>query len=276
MIPAGFDYLRATSLEHAAQLLASHDDDTKLMAGGHSLIPLMKFRLAAPTAVIDISGLAELRTLELEGDMLRLGAGLRYRDLEFSDLVRDQLPLLAYASSTVGDRQVRARGTIGGAVVHGDPAADLPAVLVALDATVVLRGPAGDREVTAVDFFLDFWQTAAEPDEILLEVRVPAQPGRAWSYQKFHQRSQDWAVVGVAAQQRADGSHTLGLVNMGPVPVRARAVEQALADGAGIAAAAEHAAEGTSAPTDLRADGEYREHLARVLTAKALSEAGAG
>jgi carbon-monoxide dehydrogenase medium subunit len=276
VIPAGFDYLRATSVEHAATLLAEHDEDAKLMAGGHSLIPLMKFRLAAPSVVIDISGLAELRTLELDGEVLRLGAGLRYRDLEFSDLVREQLPLLGHASSTVGDRQVRARGTVGGAVVHGDPAADLPAVLVALDATLLLRGPSGDREVAVADFFVDFWQTAAEPDEILIEIRVPAQPGRAWSYQKFHQRSQDWAVVGVAAQQLADGSHGVGLVNMGPVPVRARAVERALAAGQGVDAAAELAAEGTTAPSDLRADGEYREHLARVLTAKALSEAGAG
>jgi carbon-monoxide dehydrogenase medium subunit len=275
VIPAGFDYLRATSVEHAATLLAEHDEDAKLMAGGHSLIPLMKFRLAAPSVVIDISGLGELRTLELDGEVLRLGAGLRYRDLEFSDLVREQLPLLGRAASTVGDRQVRARGTVGGAVVHGDPAADLPAVLVALDATLLLRGPSGDREVPVADFFVDFWQTAAEPDEILIEIRVPAQPGRAWSYQKFHQRSQDWAVVGVAAQQLADGSHGVGLVNMGPVPVRARAVERALAAGQGVDAAAELAAEGTTAPSDLRADGEYREHLARVLTAKALSEAGA-
>ncbi len=275
MIPAGFDYLRATSVEHAATLLAEHDEDAKLMAGGHSLIPLMKFRLAAPSVVIDISGLGELRTLELDGEVLRLGAGLRYRDLEFSDLVREQLPLLGRAASTVGDRQVRARGTVGGAVVHGDPAADLPAVLVALDATLLLRGPSGDREVPVADFFVDFWQTAAEPDEILIEIRVPAQPGRAWSYQKFHQRSQDWAVVGVAAQQLADGSHGVGLVNMGPVPVRARAVERVLAAGQGVDAAAELAAEGTTAPSDLRADGEYREHLARVLTAKALSEAGA-
>jgi len=273
MIPAPFDYVRATSLEHAASLLAENDEDAKLMAGGHSLIPLMKFRLAAPSTLIDISGLAELRTCELDGSVVRLGAGLRYRDLEFSPLVVEQLPLLAYASSTVGDRQVRARGTIGGAVVHGDPAADLPAVLVALDATVLLRGPGGDRELTAAEFFVDFWQTAAEPDEILLEIRVPAQAGRGWSYQKFHQRSQDWAVVGVAAQQLADGAVGVGLVNMGPVPVRARAVEQALAAGSGADAAAELAAEGTTPPTDLRGDGEYRAHLARVLTAKALAEA---
>lgn len=276
MIPAGFDYVRAGSLEHAAALLAEHDEDAKLMAGGHSLIPLMKFRLAAPSVVIDVSGLAELRTLELDGDTLRLGAGLRYRDLQFSALVAEQLPLLAAAAATVGDPQVRARGTIGGAVVHGDPAADLPAVLVALDATVLLRGPDGDRELAAVDFFVDFWQTAARPDEILIEVRMPAQPGRAWSYQKFHQRSQDWAVVGVAAQQLANGSHAVGLVNMGAVPVRARAVERALADGAGVDEAAQLAAEGTTPPSDLRADAEYRAHLSTVLTAAALAEAGAG
>lgn len=276
MIPAAFDYIRAISLEHAAALLAENDEDAKLMAGGHSLIPLMKFRLAAPSVVIDISGLAELRTLELDGCMLRLGAGLRYRDLESSALIAEQLPLLALAASTVGDRQVRARGTLGGAVVHGDPAADMPAVLVALDATLLLRGPAGDRELPAADFFVDFWQTAAEPDEILLEIRVPTHPGQAWSYQKFHQRSQDWAVVGVAAQQRADGTHAVGLVNMGPVPIRARAVEQALAAGAGSEGAAALAAEGSTPPSDMRADSEYRAHLAKVLTAKALIEAGAG
>jgi len=275
VIPAGFDYLRAESLEHAAALKAEHGEDAKFLAGGHSLIPLMKFRLAAPTALVDISRLAELRHLEHTDGQLRLGAGLRYRDLESSPVVREQVPLLAAAAATVGDRQVRARGTIGGAVMHGDPAADVPAILVALEATLLLRGPAGDREVTATDFFIDFWETAAGPDEILIEVRVPALPGRAWSFQKFRQRSQDWATVGVAVQERGDGRHAVGLVNMGPVPLRARAVEAALADGAGVDAAAARAADGATPPSDLRADAAYRSHLALVLTAKALSEAGA-
>jgi carbon-monoxide dehydrogenase medium subunit len=275
MIPSAFDYLRAESLDHAAALKAERGDDAKFLAGGHSLIPLMKFRLAAPEALIDISGLGELRTLEQTDGQLRLGAGLRYRDLESSPVVGEHLPLLAAAVATVGDRQLRARGTIGGAVMHGDPAADVPAVLVALDATLLLHGPDGDREIAAGDFFVDFWQTAAEPDEVLVEVRVPALSGRAWSFQKFRQRSQDWATVGIAVQQTADGGFAVGLVNMAPVPLRARAVEQALADGAGIDAAAAHAAEGTSPPSDLRADAAYRSHLAQVLTARALGEAGA-
>ncbi len=276
MIPTAFDYLRAESLDHAAALKAEQGEDAKFLAGGHSLIPLMKFRLSAPTALIDLSRLAELRHLEQSDGTLRLGAGLRYRDLEFSPVIREQLPLLAAAVSSVGDRQVRARGTIGGSVVHGDPASDVPAVLVALDATLVLRGPRGERTVAAGEFFLDFWETAAGPDEILVEIRVPALPGRAWSFQKFRQRAQDWATVGVAVQERADGGRSVALVNMGPTPLRARAVEEALAGGASVDEAAERAGEGASPPSDLRGDAEYRTHLARVLTAKGLSEAGAG
>jgi len=276
MIPAGFDYVRAESLAHAADLLRQHGEDAKLLAGGHSLIPLMKFRLAAPEMLVDISGIPELRTLEAEDGVLRLGAGLRLRDLERSPLVREQLPLLAAAIGMIGDRQVRAKATIGGGVVHGDPAADVPAVLVALDATMVLRGPAGDREVSADQFFLDFWETACTPEEILVEIRVPALPGRGWSFQKFRQRSQDWATVGVAVQERADGRRAVGLVNMGPVPLRARAVEEALAGGADVEAAAARAAEGASPPSDLRGDAAYRAHLASVLTAKALAECGVG
>jgi carbon-monoxide dehydrogenase medium subunit len=276
VIPAGFDYLRAESLAHATELLGEHGEDAKLLAGGHSLIPLMKFRLAAPEVLIDISGLGELRGMELEDGTLRLGAALRYRDLEHSTLVRENLPLLAAAIATVGDRQVRAKGTIGGGVVHGDPAADVPAVLVALDATMVLRGPSGDREVPAEQFFVDFWETACGADEILVEIRVPALPGRGWGFQKFRQRSQDWATVGVAVQERADGRAAVGLVNMGPVPVRARAVEEALAGGDDVRSAAGRAAEGASPPSDLRADAAYRAHLATTLTATALTDAGVG
>ena len=160
--------------------------------------------------------------------------------------------------------------------MHGDPAADVPAVLVALDASMLLRGPAGEREVPADEFFLDFWETACTPDEILVEIRVPALPGRGWSFQKFRQRSQDWATVGVAVQERADGRHAVALVNMGPVPLRARAVEEALAGGAGAEAAAARAADGASPPSDLRADAAYRAHLAWVLTGEALAECGTG
>jgi carbon-monoxide dehydrogenase medium subunit len=276
MIPAGFDYLRADSLEHAAALKAERGEDAKFLAGGHSLIPLMKFRLAAPSALIDISRLAELRHLQQENGGLRLGAGLRYRDLELSPVVREQLPLLAAAVATVGDRQVRARGTIGGSVVHGDPAADVPAVLLALEATLVLRGPDGEREVPAQDFFVDFWETAAQPDEILVEIRVPAQPGRPWGFVKFRQRSQDWATVGVVVQEREDRRQAVALVNMGPTPLRARGVEEALAGGSTVEDAAARASDGATPPADLRADAEYRLHLARVLTTRALHQAGVG
>jgi carbon-monoxide dehydrogenase medium subunit len=276
MIPAGFDYLRAETLAHAVDLLHEHGDDAKILAGGHSLIPLMKFRLAAPGVVVDISGLSELRTLETGDGVLRLGAGLTYRELERSPVLREQLPLLAAAIATVGDPQVRAKATLGGGVVHGDPASDVPAVLVALDATMVLRGRGGEREVAADQFFVDFWETACTPHEILREIRVPALPGKAWNFQKFNQRSQDWAIVGVAVQEVADGRRTIGLVNMGPVPLRARAVEEALAGGADVETAAARAADDTSPPSDLRADGAYRAHLASVLTAKALAGAGAG
>lgn len=276
MIPVAFDYLRATSVPHALDLLQEHGDEAKLLAGGHSLIPLMKFRLAAPAVLVDISGLTELGRLDLDGDTLRLGAGLRYRDLERSELVRTHLPLLARAAAQVGDAQVRARGTLGGAVAHGDAAADLPAVLVAVDATIVLRGPDGDREVAACDFFVDFWETAADPSEVLLEICVPALAGRPWSYQKFHQRSQDWAIVGVAAQEAESGRVALGLVNMGPVPMRATATEEAYAGGAEVETAAALAAEGTRPVSDLRGDAGYRSHLATVLVGRALHEVGSG
>lgn len=274
MIPAGFDYLRADSLDEALALKADRGEDAKYLAGGHSLIPLMKFRLAGPSALVDISRLDELRHLERDDGSLRLGAGLTYRELEFSPVVREQLPLLAAAVASVGDRQVRARGTIGGSVVHGDPASDVPAVLLALDASLVLRGPGGERELPARDFFVDFWETAVQPDEVLVEIRVPALAGRQWGFVKFRQRSQDWATVGVAVQERADGRRAVALVNMAPTPLRARAVEEALARGAPADEAAALAPDGTAPPSDLRADGEYRRHLARVLSARALKESG--
>ena len=276
MIPAAFDYLRADSLEQALALKAERGDDAKYLAGGHSLIPLMKFRLAAPSALIDLSRVAELRHLDRADGTLRLGAGVTYRELESSPVVREQLPLLAAAAASVGDRQVRARATIGGSVVHCDPAADVPAVLLALDATMVLRGPGGERELSVHDFFVDFWETAAHPDEVLVEIRVPTLPGRPWGFVKFRQRSQDWATVGVAVQEGGDRRPAVALVNMGPVPLRARAVEEALAGGSTVEEAAARAPEGTSPPTDLRADADYRRHLAGVLTARALHQAGVG
>jgi carbon-monoxide dehydrogenase medium subunit len=276
VIPAGFDYLRAESLDHAAALKADRGEDAKFLAGGQSLIPLMKFRLAVPASLIDVSRLTELRHLDRDDGTLRLGAGLTFRELEFSPVVREQLPLLAAAAASVGDRQVRARATIGGSVVHCDPAGDAPAVLLALDATMVLRGPGGTREIPARDFFVDFWETAAHPDEVLVEIRVPALPGRPWGFVKFRQRSQDWATVGVAVQERADGRRAVALVNMGPTPLRARAVEEALAGGGSVEEAAALAGEGAAPPSDLRGDADYRRHLARVLTVRALTQAGLG
>ncbi|HVB42843.1 MAG TPA: xanthine dehydrogenase family protein subunit M [Streptosporangiaceae bacterium] len=265
MIPSQFDYLRAGSVEQALGLLTEHGDEAKLLAGGHSLLPLMKLRLAQPAVLVDIRRLPELTALTESGGVLRIGAGVRYRDLEHSDLVRRTAPLLATAAATIGDPQVRARGTVGGSLAHADPAADLPAVMLALDATVVVRGPGGTREIAIKDFFVDLWQTALEPDEIVTEVRVPSTEGRPHAYVKFRQRSQDWAIVGVGVVGGADPR--VALVNMAMTPVRATGVEVALADGASAAEAAAQAAEGTSPVSDLNADADYRRHLSRALEA---------
>lgn len=269
MIPTTFDYVRATSVDDALARIAG-DDDAKLLAGGHSLLPIMKLRMATPTALVDISGLRELSGLAVRGDVLHIGAGVRYRDLERSDLVRTGVPLLAHAASTIGDPQVRSRGTIGGSVVHADPAADLPAVLLALGATMVMRGPNGERSVPVEEFFVDFWETALQPDEVLIEIQVPTRRDEPWSYQKFRQRAQEWAIVGVAAQGGPET--TVTLVNMASTPLRAAATEAALAGGASRDEAAALADEGTSPSDDLRADVIYRRHLCRTLVGRALAE----
>jgi aerobic carbon-monoxide dehydrogenase medium subunit len=270
MIPAQFDYVAAESATHALDLLAQHGDDAKLLAGGHSLLPMMKLRLAQPEVLIDIGGLMELAGVSVDGDELVVGATTRHADLAASELARAEAPLLAYAASQVGDPQIRHRGTIGGSLSHGDPAADLPMALVALGGAVELLGPDGTRTVSADDFFQGFFETAMQPDELLTAVRVPRRPGVPWGYQKFVRRANDWAIVGVAA---VDGR--IALANMGPKPLRAAAAEEALADGASAAEAAEHAADGTSPGEDMHADREYRRHLAKVLTRRALQhEAG--
>src|SRR5271165_7438581 len=241
MIPAQFDYVVAESATHALDLLAQHGDDAKLLAGGHSLLPMMKLRLAQPDVLVDIGGLTELAGVSVDGDDLVVGATTRHADLAASELVRAEAPLLAYAASQVGDPQIRHRGTIGGSLSHADPAADLPMALVALAGTVELQGPGGTRTVSADDFFQGFFETAMQPDEMLTAVRVPARPGVPWGYQKFVRRSNDWAIVGVAA---VDGR--IALASMGPTPLRATAAEEALAAGASPAEAAERAADGTS------------------------------
>jgi carbon-monoxide dehydrogenase medium subunit len=265
MIPAQFDYIAAESASHAIELLAEHGDDAKVLAGGHSLLPMMKLRLATPELLIDIGGLDELAGISLDDDDLVIGATTRHADLAASDLARAEAPLLAYAASQVGDPQIRHRGTIGGSLSHADPSADLPMALVALGGTVVLQGPSGTRAVSADDFFQGYFETALAPDELLTAVRVPRRPGVPWGYQKFVRRANDWAIVGVAAI-----TGRIALANMGPKPLRATAAEEALAAGASPAEAAGLAADGTSPGEDIHADREYRRHLARVLTRRAL------
>jgi carbon-monoxide dehydrogenase medium subunit len=265
MIPAPFEYVAAESAEHAISLLVSHGDEAKLLAGGHSLLPMMKLRLATPEVLIDIGGLTELAGVAADGDELVIGATTRHADLAASQLVRSEAPLLAYAAAQVGDPQIRHRGTIGGSLSHADPAADLPMALVALGGSVVLQGPNGTRTVAADDFFDGYFETAMQPDELLTVVRVPRRPGVPWGYQKFVRRANDWAIVGVAA---IDGR--IALANMGPTPLRATAAEAALGAGATPAEAAVYAAEGTSPGEDMHADREYRRHLAQVLTRRAL------
>lgn len=272
MIPAPFDYVRASSVEEAISMLETHGDEAKLLAGGHSLIPLMKLRLASPTVLIDVRSVSEQSYIWDSGDHVAIGALTRHRDLETSDLLRQEVPILAHVAGLVGDPQVRHRGTIGGSLAHGDPASDLPAALLALGGTLVVRGPSGARDVPATDFFRGFLETAVAPDEMLVEVRVPKVPGAGWSYQKFNRRALDWAIVGVAAVH--NGHTGVALVNMAPTPMRATLVEQAVVQGASAAEAAEQAAEGTDPVRDLNADPEYRRHLARVLVRRALQEAG--
>ena len=272
MIPVAFDYKLAESAEEAVGLLAEYGDDAKLLAGGHSLIPLMKYRLAAPSVLVDIGRVTDLSYVRDAGDELHIGALTRHRDVEISDLVKTNAGLLAEATAHVGDPQVRHRGTIGGSIAHADPASDLPAVLLALRATLVATGPDGSREIPIDGFYTGFLESVLADDELLTEIRVPKVPTAGWSFQKFNRRAQDWAIVGVAAVH-GDGVHGIGLVNMGSTPLRAAAAEAALASGAPITDAAAVADEGTEPTDDLNASSEFRRHLARVLVGRALTEA---
>jgi carbon-monoxide dehydrogenase medium subunit len=272
MIPALFDYVRADSADHAIKLLTEYGDDAKLLAGGHSLLPLMKLRLATPSVLVDVGRLRDLSYIREAGDDIAIGALTRHLDLENSDLLGAQAPLLRHAAGQVGDPQVRHRGTIGGSIAHGDPASDLPAVLLALRATLVAQGPSGTREIAVDDFFTGFLETALQPDELLTEIRVPKVPGAGWSFQKFNRRAQDWAIVGVACVR--NGTTGIGLVNVGSTPLRASAAEAAITSGASAVDAANVADEGTDPPSDLNATPEYRRHLMKVLVRRALEEAG--
>jgi len=285
MIPSQFDYVRATTVDEAVAALGQHGDDAKVLAGGQSLIPLLRLRLAYPEALIDVSGVEEMRAVRDDGDAIAIGASVTHADVIGNPLVQQHAPLVAEATKTVADRQVRHRGTFGGSLSHADPAGDLPAVAVALDAQLVVAGSGGRRTIAASDFFVDYLQTALAPDELLVEVRLP-KLGDGWGvhYEKFHRVAQAWAVVGVAAAvRRSNGAITqarIGLTNMGPTPIRASTVEQALsgveATADAVRAAAARAADGTSPPDDLGGDGEYRRHLVTVLTRRAvLSAAGA-
>ncbi len=281
MIPATFDYVRAGSIDEVVDTLKEHGDEAKLLAGGHSLLPLMKLRFAAPEVLIDLGRVEQLRGVRDLGDgRLAIGAMTRHIDVMDDPLVREHCAVLADVTAKVGDPQVRHRGTIGGALAHGDAASDLPAALAALDGTLVAQGPNGSREIAASDFFVDYLTTALEDDELVTEVRVPKIVGPwGWRYEKFTRVAQAWAIVGVLAMvKRSNGSieeARVGLTNMATVPVRASGVEQALSGRTpdAIADAAANAADGTKPSSDLSASAEYREHLARVLTRRALEAA---
>jgi carbon-monoxide dehydrogenase medium subunit len=279
MIPVSFDYFRATTVADAVSALAGGGEDAKVLGGGQSLMPLLRTRLAAPSLLVDCSRVAEMQGVRDDGDALVIGAGTTHHTVMNDALVKEHAPLVAATTSTIADRAIRYRGTFGGSLAHADPAGDLPAVAVALGFTFEAAGPGGSRSIDASDFFVDYFTSALAPDEVLVSVRVPKLgPGWGYDYQKFHRTAQAWAIVGVAAAvRRSNGSIAearVGLTNMGATPLRASSVEAALAGASasedGVRAAAEHAAEGTHPTNDLHAKADYREHLARVLTRRAV------
>jgi aerobic carbon-monoxide dehydrogenase medium subunit len=277
MIPAEFDYVAPDTLEDAISALQGGGEDAKLLAGGHSLLPLMKLRLAAPTLLVDIRKVDGLYGASRENGGWRIGAMTTHSELEHTP----ELGILAAAAGTIADPQVRNRGTIGGSLAHGDPASDLPAVVLLAGGTVTVKGSGGERSIAADELFKDYLETSIGPDEVLTEVRLPSLEGYGFGYQKFNRRSEDWAIVAVAAVIKMSGGVVedvrVGLTNMGSVPLRAAGVEEALRGQAptaeSIASAAEQAAEGTDPPADLNASAEYKRHLSRVLTKRALAEA---
>ena len=278
MIPAEFDYVVPETVEEAVRMLAENGEDAKLLAGGHSLLPLMKMRLAAPTLLIDLRRVPGLRGIERADGAWRIGAMTRHVELQDAE----ELGLAQEAASGIADQQVRNRGTVGGSLAHGDPASDLPAVLLAADGSVTARGASGEREIPAAELFQDYLTTAVGPEEVLTSITLPALEGYGWGYEKFNRRAEDWAMVGVCAlvKRAGDGSCEdvrVGLTHMGSTPLRAAHAEDALRgqplDPERIAAAAEQAAEGTEPPADLNASADYKRHLARVLCRRALTAA---
>jgi carbon-monoxide dehydrogenase medium subunit len=278
VIPSKFDYVKPASVAEAVQALRDGGEDAKILAGGQSLIPVLRLRLAAPSVLIDLGGIAELRGIREDGDRIAIGAMTSYYDLLRDDLVKQHLALLAQATETVADNQVRHLGTLGGSLAHADPAGDLGAVALALEAELVIAGPSGTRTVTAAEFFVDYFTTALGEGEILTEIRFPKYTGWGSHYEKFNRTAQAWSMCAVAVAVRVDGGTIaearVGLTNMGTTPLRATGVEQALvgqqASAESVRAAAERATEGTAAPSDADAAADYREHLARVLTGRAV------
>lgn len=281
MIPAPFDYVAPATADEAVTALANAGEDAKVLGGGQSLMPVLRTRLAAPTTVVDLGRIPELRGVREDGNDLVIGAMTTHDDVIEDRLIAQHAALLADATRTVADPQIRHRGTFGGSLAHADPAGDLLAPALALDAAMTIIGPRGRRTVPAEEFFVDFFTTALEPDELLVEVRVPKHTGWRAHYEKFNRVAQAWSIVAVGAAVRVEGGTIaearVGLTNMDTVPVRARAVEQALVGGPATAeairAAAANAAEQTNPSTDTNADGEYRAPLAKVLTARAVTAA---
>jgi carbon-monoxide dehydrogenase medium subunit len=277
MIPARFEYEVAESPEHAIELLGSMED-AKVLAGGHSLIPAMRLRLARPALVVDIGRLSELSYVRDAGEHIAIGALTRHKEVRDAPLLQEHCPIVSHTAGLIGDPQVRHRGTIGGSLSHGDPASDLPTVMLALDATLQIRGSDGERVVSAAEFFTGVFQTALAPGELLVEVRVPKLgSATGWSYLKMSRRAQDWATVAVAALvERKNGSverAAIGLTNMGATPLRASSAEAALAGGSSVAEAAARIAEGTEPPSDHAGSSDFRKHLAQVLGRRSLEEA---
>jgi aerobic carbon-monoxide dehydrogenase medium subunit len=281
MIPSNFDYVAPTTVEDAVTALAEGGEDAKVLAGGQSLLPVLRLRLAAPTIVVDLGRIDELRGVREDGDALVIGAMTTHYDVLRNSLVHQHAQLLAEATRTVADPQIRHRGTLGGAVAHADPAGDLCAPVLALDATLTAAGPSGRRTIAAEEFFEDYLTTALQPDEILVDIRLPKHTDWAAHYEKINRVAQDWSIVAVAATLQLDGGvirqARVALTNMASVPVRARGVEEALVGQSAsidlIRSAAQRAAEGTDPRDGSGADAEYRTHLAKVLTQRALATA---